>query len=70
MFSAIGRLLVDEYLKDNVDRIYIAYTKFESMMHQVPVIRKLLPLDIKYKEKSKEGDSLNATHQSEQGIYL
>ncbi len=44
--SAIGRLAVDDYLEDKVDRVYIAYTRFENMIRQVPVIQKLLPMDI------------------------
>ncbi len=44
--SAIGRLLVNEYLCDHYDRVYIVYTQFESMLHQHVVVRKLLPVDI------------------------
>jgi F-type H+-transporting ATPase subunit gamma len=44
--SAIGRLAVDDYLEDKVDRVYIAYTRFENMIRQVPVIQKLLPMDV------------------------
>ena len=64
--SAIGRLVVDEYLKDNFDRVYISYTKFESMIRQVPVIRKLLPLDVEYKEENGDGESVRSTHHSNQ----
>ena len=64
--SAIGRLVVDEYLKDNVDRVYISFTKFESMIRQVPVVRKLLPLDVEYKEENGESDPLTSTHHSNQ----
>lgn len=44
--SAIGRLLVDDYLSGVADQVYISYTNFISMSRQVPVIRKLLPLDV------------------------
>ncbi|HEY9077348.1 MAG TPA: ATP synthase F1 subunit gamma [Anaerolineaceae bacterium] len=44
--SAIGRLLVDDYLAGGADQVYISYTNFVSMSRQVPVIRKLLPLDV------------------------
>ena len=64
--SAIGRLVVDEYLKDNVDRVYISYTKFENMIHQVPVVRKLLPLDVEYKGEKGASDSISTTHHSNQ----
>jgi F-type H+-transporting ATPase subunit gamma len=44
--SAIGRLTVDEFLKGNVDRVYLVYTDFINMVKQVPDIKQLLPLEI------------------------
>lgn len=44
--SPISRLIVDDYLKDIYDQVYISYTHFESMTKQVPEIRKLLPLEV------------------------
>ena len=43
--SAIGRLAVDEFLAGNVDRVYLVYTHFISMLKQVPSLKKLLPLE-------------------------
>lgn len=61
--SAIGRLLVEEYLADKVDQVYIAYTQFESMVRQEIVIRKLLPLDIAAEENSQYSiGKPNSTH--------
>ena len=44
--SAIGHLAVDEFLKGNVDEVYLVYTDFINMGRQVPVIKKLLPLEV------------------------
>jgi len=44
--SAIGRLVVDDFENCVYDNIYVAYTRFDTMITQTPVIRKLLPLDI------------------------
>lgn len=44
--SAIGRLAVDEFLKGDVDEVYLAYTDFISLASQKPDIKKLLPLEI------------------------
>ena len=44
--SAIGRLAVDEFLKGEVDEVYLVYTDFITMSRQVPVVKKLLPLEI------------------------
>jgi len=44
--SAIGRLAVDEFLKEQVDEVYLVYTNFINMARQVPVVKKLLPLEV------------------------
>lgn len=43
--SAVGRLVVDEYLECNTDEVYIVYTDFVNMLSQIPVMKKLLPLE-------------------------
>src|SRR4030043_548513 len=44
--SAIGRLAVDEFLTEKVDRVYLVYTDFINMVKQIPDIKQLLPLEI------------------------
>jgi F-type H+-transporting ATPase subunit gamma len=44
--SAIGRLLVDEFVSQRVDEVYVAYTEFRTMLHQEPRVRKLLPWEM------------------------
>lgn len=44
--SAIGHLAVDEFLKGNVDEVYLVYTDYISMARQEPVMKKLLPLGV------------------------
>jgi len=44
--SAIGQLAVDEFLNGKVDEVYLAYTDFVNMVTQIPVVKKLLPLEI------------------------
>jgi F-type H+-transporting ATPase subunit gamma len=44
--SAIGRLAVDEFLAEHVDRVYLIYTDFINMVRQVPTIKQLLPLEL------------------------
>ncbi|MBU0511509.1 MAG: ATP synthase F1 subunit gamma [Chloroflexi bacterium] len=44
--SAIGQLAVDEFLNGKVDEVYLAYTDFVNMVTQVPMVKKLLPLEI------------------------
>jgi F-type H+-transporting ATPase subunit gamma len=43
--SAIGRILVEEFLAGRADEIYLVYTDFVNMIRQVPTIKKLLPLE-------------------------
>jgi F-type H+-transporting ATPase subunit gamma len=44
--SAIGRLVVDDYIIGDVDEVFLVYTDFVSMARQVTNVKKLLPLDI------------------------
>ncbi len=44
--SAIGRLVVDEFLKGNADEVYLVYTDFVNMARQVATVKKLLPLEL------------------------
>ena len=50
--SAIGWLAVDEFLEKNYDQIFVAYTQFESMLSQVPVVRRILPLFVETDEEN------------------
>ncbi len=42
---ALGKALTEGYLAGEYDRVILVYTKFVSMMTQVPVYEQLLPLD-------------------------
>jgi len=44
--SALGRMLIQEYMAGNVDQVYVAYTDFASMTRQTPVVQKLIPLTV------------------------
>ena len=44
--SAIGRLVVDDFIKGEVDEVYLIYTDFVNMARQVTNLKKLLPLEI------------------------
>lgn len=65
--SAIGRLAVDEFLLGNFDQVYIAFTEFVSMLRQVPVVRKLLPLEVKF--AASEVQDYNVTHHQTQAVF-
>jgi len=41
---AISHLVVDAYTDGEVDEVYLAYTKYASVMSQQPVVEKLLPV--------------------------
>ncbi len=44
--SAIGRLAVDEFMKGDVDEVYLIYTDFINMSRQATTVKKLLPLEL------------------------
>ncbi len=64
----IARLVMDEYADGTVDRVYLAYTRFVSMMRQEPVIVQLIPVEppeqaegaINYEYEPEPADVLNS----------
>jgi F-type H+-transporting ATPase subunit gamma len=49
--SAIGRLVVEEYLEGRADRVFLAYTDFVNMLRQETTLKKLLPLELTKREE-------------------
>jgi F-type H+-transporting ATPase subunit gamma len=66
--SAIGWLAVDEFLEKKYDQIFVAYTQFETMLSQVPVVRRILPLFV---EKDEEIDPYQRQNETKKlaGVY-
>lgn len=48
--SAIGRLVVDEFTRGDVDEVYLIYTDFVNMARQVTNMKRLLPLEVGTRE--------------------
>lgn len=42
--TAIPRMVIDSYTEEDMDEVYLAYTKYVSIMSQQPVVEKLLPV--------------------------
>lgn len=64
--SAIGRLAVDDFLKGEVDEVWLVYTDFVNMVRQEPVVKKLLPLEVDSHERV---EVYQAQHLSAAYIY-
>jgi len=56
----LTKMLVDEFLKDNYEKVILAYTDFVNPVKQVPRVRQLLPIDI-----TAEDEYLGAVGKSE-----
>lgn len=57
----IGDVVVESYLQDNFDEVYLAYTEFKSTISHVPNIIRLLPVettDIEVTSEEKQSSSL------------
>jgi F-type H+-transporting ATPase subunit gamma len=52
--STIGRLAVQEYLEDRVDQVFLIYTDYVNLLKQIPVVKKLLPLEVEDRPESLE----------------
>ncbi len=44
--SSIGHLAVEKFLEGEVDEVYLVYTDYVNMAKQIPVMKKLLPLEV------------------------
>ncbi|MFZ7125308.1 MAG: ATP synthase F1 subunit gamma [Desulfobacterales bacterium] len=42
--ATAGRVLVDAFLQNTYDEVYVVYSRFESTARQVPVLQQLLPI--------------------------
>ncbi len=49
--SAIGRIVVEDFLKGEADEVWLVYTHFVNMVKQEPVVKKLLPLEVDSHER-------------------
>jgi F-type H+-transporting ATPase subunit gamma len=56
--SAIGRLVLDEYLDGRADQVILIYTDFINMLRQRPTLKQLLPLQIDSEFETEEPDPL------------
>ncbi|MEN6409718.1 MAG: ATP synthase F1 subunit gamma [Anaerolineaceae bacterium] len=68
--SAIGRLVVDDYLNGKTDAVYLAYTDFHNMIKQTPTIKKLLPLEVKSGEVRVQDYNEPVKEYKKQGVYI
>jgi len=56
--STEGRKLVDAFLEDTYDEVYVVYAEFVSMAKQLPVLKQLLPIPpIEVEEVAQEEDA-------------
>lgn len=66
--SAIGRLVIEDYISGKYDQVFLAYTYFQNMVVQTPIIRQLLPLDVEYVE-DQNVKSDNVTHHRTNSVF-
>ena len=67
--SAIGRLVVDDFLTGKADEVYLVYTDFINMVKQVPTIKKLLPLEVQKADGRVQSFERVTPHQSAAYLY-
>jgi F-type H+-transporting ATPase subunit gamma len=60
--SAIGRLVVDDFLNGEYDEVYVAYTEFVNMITQRPVMRRLLPFSEEHQSQGQEKPAASSNH--------
>lgn len=63
--SMIGHLAIDQFLSGEVDQVFLVYTDFINMVTQVPVIKKLLPLEVEATKRVKDFGEAQAQKRAE-----
>jgi F-type H+-transporting ATPase subunit gamma len=48
--SAIGQLAIEEFQKEEFDRVFLVYTDYINLLRQQPTIRQFLPLELEIAE--------------------
>ena len=48
---SLGEVITEAYIHSNFDKVYVVYTKFVSMISQIPVYEEILPFEIEDGEK-------------------
>lgn len=66
--SAIGWLAVDDFLERKYDQIFVAYTQFESMLTQTPLVKRILPLIVETDHQKDLNQKSNEVRKSP-GVY-
>ena len=54
--SAIGQLAIEEFQKDEFDRVFLVYTDYINLLRQEPTIKQFLPLELEMVEKQPQAD--------------
>jgi F-type H+-transporting ATPase subunit gamma len=66
--SAIGKLVVDDFLNGEVDQVFLAYTDFHTMVKQDIVVRQLLPIQVEIAPRGVKG--FNVTHNLSKAVFI
>lgn len=71
--APIGNLIVDNYLEEECDQVYLVYNQYVNMMKQIPTIELLLPLTLPPEEEEADahtGSNAVFTYEPEQSLVL
>jgi F-type H+-transporting ATPase subunit gamma len=63
--ATAGREIVEKFLEDDYDEVYLIYSDFQGMAKQVPTVRQLLPIPPIETEAAEEDEAADAAYQAE-----
>lgn len=55
--SAIGQLAIEEFQKEEFDRVFLVYTDYINLLRQTPTIKQFLPLELEMVEDPAPADN-------------
>lgn len=55
--AGVSRLIIDDYLNETVDRVYVSFPELVSTANQRPVIRQLLPIEAPQMDSAEQAEA-------------
>ena len=70
--SAIGQLAIEEFQKEEFDRVFLVYTDYINLLRQQPTIKQFLPLELEIQDAANDAPPASYIYEPGQAelIYL
>ena len=68
--SAIGQLAIEEFQKEEFDRVFLVYTDYINLLRQQPTIKQFLPLELEIQDAAKDAPTASYIYEPGQAELI